>query len=66
MDLEDTGTRVKFVLHDRDANFNRRVRTAVFQGAGARVVRSAVQAPRMNSIIGRWIGSCRPSCWTGP
>ena len=27
--------------------------------AGARVVRSAIQAPRMNSIMERWIGSCR-------
>jgi putative transposase len=32
---------------------------AVFQAAGARVVRSAVQAPRMNAIMERWIGSCR-------
>ena len=32
---------------------------AVFQAAGARVVRSAVQAPRMNSVMERWIGSCR-------
>lgn len=31
----------------------------VFQAAGARVVRSAVQAPRMNAIMERWIGSCR-------
>ncbi len=27
--------------------------------AGARVIRSAIQAPRMNSIMERWIGSCR-------
>ena len=32
---------------------------AVFQAAGVRVVRSAVQALRMNSIMERWIGSCR-------
>jgi putative transposase len=31
----------------------------VFQAAGIRVVRSAVQAPRVNSITERWIGSCR-------
>ena len=47
MDLEDTGTRVKFVLHDRDASFTAAF-DAVFQAAGARIVRSAVQAPRMN------------------
>jgi len=58
MDLEDTGTRVKFVLHDRDASFTA-ASDAVFQAAGGRIVRSAVQAPRMNSVMERWIGSCR-------
>ena len=33
--------------------------STVFQAAGVRVVRSSVQAPRMNSIMERWIGSCR-------
>jgi hypothetical protein len=60
-DLGDTGTRAKFVLHDRDASFTQAF-DAVFQAAGIRVIRSAVQAPRMNSITERWIGSC----WTGP
>ncbi len=58
MDLEDAGTRVKFVLHDRDASFTAAF-DGVFQAVGAKVIRSAVQAPRMNSIIERWIGSCR-------
>jgi putative transposase len=58
MDLEDSDTRVKSVLHDRDASFTAAF-DAVFQAAGARVVRSAIQAPRMNSIMERWIGSCR-------
>jgi len=58
MDLEDTGTRVKFVLHDRDASFTAAF-DAVFQAAGVRIVRSGVQAPRMNSVMERWIGSCR-------
>ena len=58
MDLEDAGTRVKFVLHDRDASFTAAF-DAVFRAAGVRVIRSAVQAPRMNSIMERWIGSCR-------
>ena len=52
------GTRAKFVLHDRDASFTQAF-DAVFQAAGIRVIRSAVQAPRMNSITERWIGSCR-------
>src|SRR5271169_4131932 len=58
MDLDDAGMSVKFVLHDRDASFTAAF-DAVFRAAGARVVRSAVQAPRMNSVMERWIGSCR-------
>jgi hypothetical protein len=46
---------VKFVLHDRDASLTAAF-DAVFQAAGIRVVRSAIQAPRMNSIMERWIG----------
>jgi hypothetical protein len=58
MDLEDAGVSVKFVLHDRDTSFTAAF-DAVFQAAGVRVVRSAIQAPRMNSIMERWVGSCR-------
>ena len=58
MDLDDAGMSVKFVLHDRDASFTTAF-DAVFQAVCVRVVRSAVQAPRMNSIMERWIGSCR-------
>jgi putative transposase len=58
MDLDDAGISVKFVLHDRDSSFTAAF-DAVFQATGARVVYSAVQAPRMNSIMERWIGSCR-------
>ena len=64
MDLEDAGTRVKFVLHDRDASFTATF-DAVLQAGGARVIRSAVQAPRMNSVMERWIVTCGGSCWTG-
>ena len=58
MDLEDVGTRVKFVLHDRDASLTAAF-NEVFRAAGARIIRAAVQAPRMNSIMERWVGSCR-------
>ena len=58
MDLEDAGMSVKFVLRDRDASFTAAF-GEVFQAAGVRVVRCAVQAPRMNAIMERWIGSCR-------
>jgi len=58
MDLQDTGFGVKFVLHDQDASFTATC-DAVFQAAGARVIRPVIQAPRMNSITERWTGSCR-------
>jgi putative transposase len=58
MDLEDVGTRVKFVLDDRDASFTAAF-DEVFRAAGVRIARSPVQAPRMNSVMERWIGSCR-------
>jgi putative transposase len=58
MDLEDAGSRVKFVIHDRDASFTLAF-DDVFMAAGARVIRSAVRVPRMNSIMERWIGNCR-------
>jgi putative transposase len=58
MDLEDAGTPMKFVLWDRDASFTAAF-DSVFQAVGARVIRSAAQAPRMNPIMERWAGSCR-------
>ena len=57
-DLEDAGTRVKFAPHDRDASFTAAF-DAVFRAAGIRVIRYTVQASRMNSVMERWIGSCR-------
>src|SRR5712691_6129045 len=50
MDLEDAGTRAKFVLHDRDSSFTQSF-DAVFQAAGIQVIRSAVQAPRMKPRV---------------
>ena len=58
IDLEDVGTRVKLVLHDRDASLIAAF-DEVFRANGARIIRAAVQAPRINSIMERWVGSCR-------
>ena len=58
MDLDQAGTKVQFVLHDRDAIFHQGF-DAVLTGAGLRIVRSGVQMPRMNSIMERRIGGCR-------
>jgi hypothetical protein len=51
------GTRVKFMIHDRDASFPNAF-DEVFRAAGTRIVGSAIQASRMNSVTERWIGSC--------
>jgi putative transposase len=58
MDLEDAGTRVKFVIRDRDASFTLAF-DDVFMAAGARVIRSGVQTPGMNAVMERWTGSGR-------
>src|SRR5690242_4870011 len=56
--LEEAGSRFTYLIRDRDTKFTAAF-DAVFKAAGARIVRCAVQAPRMNSIMERWVGSCR-------
>jgi hypothetical protein len=58
MDLEGTVGQVRFLIRDRDVlyppGFNQ-----VLADAGIETVRGAVRAPRMNSIMERWIGGAR-------
>ena len=49
---------IKFLIHDRGSNFTASF-DAVFQAAGTRIVRTAVQAPRMNAICERLVGTLR-------
>jgi transposase len=49
---------VKFVIRDRGSNFTRSF-DAVFQANGTRILRTAVQAPRMNATCERLIGTLR-------
>ena len=49
---------IRFLICDRGSNFTASF-DAVFQAAGARIVRSAVQAPRMNAICERLVGTLR-------
>jgi putative transposase len=58
MDLEDAGRRARFLIRDRDGKFPH-LFDAILADAGIEVVLSGVQMPRMNSIVERWIQTCR-------
>jgi transposase InsO family protein len=49
---------VRFLIRDHGSNFTASF-DAVFQAAGTRIVRTAVQAPRMNAICERLVGTLR-------
>ncbi|MEV0695539.1 integrase core domain-containing protein [Streptomyces sp. NPDC050388] len=58
MDLEDAGSRARFLIRDRDSRFTQAF-DAVLTDAGLEVVTSGIRMPRMNSIVERWIQTCR-------
>ena len=49
---------IKFLIRDRGSNFTTSF-DAVFQATGARILRTAVQAPRMNATCERLVGTLR-------
>jgi putative transposase len=49
---------IKFLIRDRGSNFTRSF-DAVFQATGARILRTAVHAPRMNTTCERLVGTLR-------
>jgi hypothetical protein len=65
MDLEDDGTRVKFVIHDRDANFTSAL-DDVLMASGARVIRSAAQGAPDEIDHERGSVTAAENCSTGP
>jgi hypothetical protein len=50
---------IKFLIRDRGPNFTASF-DAVFQATGTRILRTAVQAPRMNAICERLVGTPAP------
>jgi transposase InsO family protein len=58
MDLEDAGTKARYLVRDRDGKFPHLFDT-ILADAGIEVVLSGVQMPRMNSIMERWVQTCR-------
>jgi putative transposase len=58
MDLEDAGSNARFLIRDRDSKFTQAF-DAVLADAGLNVITTAIRVPRMNSLIERWIQTCR-------
>ena len=58
MDLEDAGCRARFLIRDRDGKFPG-LFDAILADAGIETVLSGVRMPRMNSIMERWVQTCR-------
>lgn len=58
MDLEDTGATVRYLIRDRDAKFPP-LFDQILVEAGIQVVLTGIRVPRMNSIMERWVQTCR-------
>ena len=58
LSLGDRFEDIKFLVRDRGPNFTASF-DAVFQATGTRILRTAVQAPRMNAICERLVGTLR-------
>ena len=58
MNLGERFEDFRFLIRDRGSNFTRSF-DAVFQATGTTILRTAVQAPRMNAICERLVGTLR-------
>ncbi|MEV0660605.1 integrase core domain-containing protein [Actinomadura luteofluorescens] len=58
MDLEAAGCRARWLIRDRDGKFPELFDT-VLADAGINIVLTGVRMPRMNSIMERWVQTCR-------
>ncbi|MEY9895769.1 transposase InsO family protein [Catenulispora sp. MAP5-51] len=58
MDLEDAGATAKYLIRDRDAKFPSLFDEILAQ-TGIQVLLSGIRVPRMNSVMQRWVKTCR-------
>jgi transposase InsO family protein len=58
MDLEEAGARVRYLIRDRDAKFPA-LFDRILTDTGIEIVLTGVRMPRMNSIMERWVQTCR-------
>jgi transposase InsO family protein len=58
MDLQDTGHRARFLIRDRDGKYPA-LFDSVLADAGIQGALTGVRTRRMNSIMERWVQTCR-------
>jgi transposase InsO family protein len=58
MDLQDAGATVTYLIRNRDSKYTQAF-DAVFAAEGIETVTTGVRVPRMNSIMERWVQTCR-------
>jgi transposase InsO family protein len=58
MDLEDAGCRAKYLIRDRDGKYPAGF-DQILADSGITIVHSGIRMPRMNSIMERWVRTCR-------
>ena len=58
MDLDEAGVKVRYLIRDRDAKFPA-LFDRILTDTGIEIVLTGVRMPRMNSIMERWVRTCR-------
>jgi putative transposase len=58
MDLDEATVKVKYLIRDRDAKFPA-LFDRILADAEITIVLTGVRMPRMNSIMERWLQTCR-------